>query len=135
MAALIFLFIQNIIKLVKLIFSFPIIIYTREFFKSQGKPLGDPLSDLTALDVHPGVTKKIEDPETDPSKQPGFLPLNPPKDGAKLKLYQGLILRYEARLCNPLRKNEKINSSLTETQKMKRNPSAGILLCKLLGMC
>ena len=58
--------------------------FTREFFKSQGKPLSEPLKALSTADVHPGVVKVASDssseqPEQPEQPPPGFLPVNPPK--------------------------------------------------------
>lgn len=81
--------------------------FTREFYVAKGCPLADPIR--IDMDVHPGVNKildnrKIAIENADPLALPPsdtFLPYAPPKDGAKAKLFLGMILRFQAKLDHP----------------------------------
>ena len=80
--------------------------FTREFYNSKNRPLGPPLKLIP--EVHPAIVKVKAaaqaldevDMWTLPPKD-SFLPIQAPKDGAKLKLLQGLILRFLANLKDP----------------------------------
>lgn len=80
--------------------------FTREFHKSKNRPIGKALA--VVPEIHPVIEKmiqtRIEPEEVDiwalPSKD-NFLPTQPPKDGAKMKMLQGVVLRFLAILQDP----------------------------------
>lgn len=81
--------------------------FTREFYKSKNRPLDQALKVIP--EVHPAIEKvtaaaRVALNEADIWTLPPkgeFLPTHPPKDGAKLKSLQGLVLRYLANLNDP----------------------------------
>lgn len=77
--------------------------FTRKFFASKGIQLGEPivlekkkfLKQEIVIPPHTGFGSEIDSLV---SCKGSLIPLPPHKDGAKLKLYQGMILRYLATL-------------------------------------
>jgi len=80
--------------------------FTRDFYASKGMTLGDPIvltkkvykKQEVTIPPHTGFGSEIDSLT---SCKGSLIPLPPHKDGAKLKAYQGMILRYVATIENP----------------------------------
>lgn len=80
--------------------------FTRQFYAARGNPLGPPIS--LPEEVYPKVTTELppyngfgSEEDSLQTCKSSLIPTAPMKDGVKAKLYQGLILRYKARMHNP----------------------------------
>jgi len=80
--------------------------FTRSFYTSKGNDLHPPIA--LEQPVYPTVKSEIppyngfgSEEDSLQTCKPSLIPTAPMKDGQKMNLYQGMILRYKARLHNP----------------------------------
>ena len=80
--------------------------FTREFYNSKNMPLDAPIH--MPKPVYPTVTSEVppyngfgSEADSLATCRHTLVPMPPPKDGAKLKMLSGMVLRYEATLVDP----------------------------------
>jgi hypothetical protein len=70
--------------------------FTRDFYNSNGMPLGPPIA--IPEPNYEQLSASFSAPDDGAST---LIPLAPVKDGLKAQLFQGMVLRYRAKIHNP----------------------------------